>query len=313
MFAQELQKKGYKIVILNPGQESSLRGQQVAADAINGFYENEFLNQLPQQFHLIECHNTLLGHDQVDFKHLKPKFSFSFFRKKYESIALKADPHFLLAEPPQIMVPFLSYLDSKKASVYFQTRNAFTGIDFSTRLSHLLNLGQISPKTILSLVEKYEQDNGQNKSTYWIKFELLWREYFYWLSRYHQKDFFRSNGLNGGDLKLEKIPIVKYIEQMNTHPLIKAMNNELISTGYLSNRSRQIYVSYLVHKTSLDWRYGAWFFQHYLLDYDLNSNWGNWLYGSGYGTDARGPRYFDIKKQLNTYDPDNLYLKKWST
>jgi deoxyribodipyrimidine photo-lyase len=86
---------------------------------------------------------------------------------------------------------------------------------------------------------------------------------------------------------------------------------ELRFTGYLSNRMRQIVASYLIYDLSCDWRKGALWFESQLIDYDVYSNQGNWLYIAGLGTDPRGGRKFNTKKQNLEYDPNNTYKKMW--
>ena len=48
-----------------------------------------------------------------------------------------------------------------------------------------------------------------------------------------------------------------------------------------------------------------------LIDYDVYSNQGNWLYIAGKGTDPRGGRPFNVGKQARDYDPDGVYQKMW--
>lgn len=304
-FAGALRVKGYTVLIAKSDKEvvQYLAGKEVHYDDLPGSNEIWLLSRIDAKLIPYRHINYLLDEAIVP-----AKSGFSRFRKKYEKLALRK-----VNDTPveQSLKDFQSYLDSGNALNYFDTRNAMTGDQFSTRLSHILNLGLASPKSILQLVHKYESEVKSNKSTYWIQFELLWREYFYWLYLTHEEDFFRSEGLDGGHFDLPELKESDFLKEMNTHPLITAMNRELTQTGFLSNRARQIYVSYLIHHTDLDWRYGAWFFQHHLTDYDLYSNWGNWLYGSGYGTDSRGPRYFKISKQLENYDPQGVYLKRW--
>lgn len=42
-------------------------------------------------------------------------------------------------------------------------------------------------------IDNYKQT--RNESTYWLWFELLWREYFYWYAMKHGADLFRRNGV----------------------------------------------------------------------------------------------------------------------
>ncbi|CAN0584349.1 unnamed protein product, partial [Ectocarpus sp. 12 AP-2014] len=61
----------------------------------------------------------------------------------------------------------------------------------------------------------------------------------------------------------------------------------------------------------MDWRLGAEHFEEYLLDHDPASNWGNWNYVAGVGSDPREDRYFNIEKQAKTYDADGAYMRHW--
>ena len=78
----------------------------------------------------------------------------------------------------------------------------------------------------------------------------------------------------------------------------------------MSNRGRQNVASYFSKELLLDWRIGAAYFESMLIDYDVHSNYGNWLYISGVGNDPRD-RKFNIERQEERYDPDNQYQNKW--
>ena len=81
----------------------------------------------------------------------------------------------------------------------------------------------------------------------------------------------------------------------------------------MSNRGRQIVASYLVNQLGLDWRFGAAWFEEQLVDYDPASNWGNWQYLAGVGTDPRGRREFNIEKQRQMYDSNNTFVEKYTS
>ncbi|MBQ4847505.1 DASH family cryptochrome [Pseudoalteromonas sp. MMG005] len=206
------------------------------------------------------------------------------------------------------------YFDSSSASSYKLTRNALQGDDFSTRFSPYLSHGAIGPHQILHALRQYEALNGHNESTYWIYFELLWREYFRWYSAQHQTALFRFSGVS------QTTPLTSFYAQRfaawcnaNTpSPFINALMNELNVTGWLSNRGRQIVASYLINEMQLDWRYGAAYFEQCLIDYDVASNWGNWQYIAGVGADVKGGRHFNIEKQAKLYDPYDEYTQTWS-
>ena len=86
---------------------------------------------------------------------------------------------------------------------------------------------------------------------------------------------------------------------------------ELAATGYLSNRMRQILASYLVYDLGGDFRAGAAWFESMLVDYDVYINQGNWLSIAGRGTDPRGGRRFNLRKQEAQYDPGGQYQARW--
>ena len=94
-------------------------------------------------------------------------------------------------------------------------------------------------------------------------------------------------------------------------PLIDAAMRELKLTGYLSNRLRQVVASYLIYDLDSDWQSGAAWFESQLIDYDVYSNQGNWLYIAGRGTDPRGGRAFNVKKQTQDHDPQGIYRGMW--
>jgi deoxyribodipyrimidine photo-lyase len=104
---------------------------------------------------------------------------------------------------------------------------------------------------------------------------------------------------------------VRWCAGTTGEPLVDAGMRELRTTGYLSNRLRQVVASYLVYDLNADWRAGAAWFESQLLDYDVYSNQGNWLYIAGRGTDPRGGRRFNLKKQAQDHDPEKSYQRLW--
>jgi len=86
---------------------------------------------------------------------------------------------------------------------------------------------------------------------------------------------------------------------------------ELLTTGYTSNRVRQNIASVLTKDLKLDWRLGAEFYQLCLADHCVAANFGNWIYFSGVGGDPKN-RHFRTVSQAWRYDPDGIYVRKWS-
>jgi deoxyribodipyrimidine photo-lyase len=189
------------------------------------------------------------------------------------------------------------------------------GADYSTKFSAWLALGCFSPKEIYAAVSEYEQTVHKNDSTYWVIFELWWREYFYWVMRKYGIKLFQKIGIKSQSpidriLNLEKLNQWKSGQTGNA--FIDANMKELNATGFMSNRGRQNVASYLVNDLEVDWRYGAAYFEEQLIDYDVCSNWGNWAYISGVGNDPRGHRVFNVLKQADDYDKNGDYRNYWT-
>ena len=206
-----------------------------------------------------------------------------------------------------------SYFSSNKPSTYKKTRNELMGIDFSTKLSPWLACGYVSARQAYDFLLNYEENINKNESTYWIFFELLWREYFRLIFKKYGKKIFHKFGLGFSNEKVSHSDknFELWREGRTDSNFINAGMIELKETGFLSNRMRQIVASYLVNELSCDWRAGAAWFESQLIDYDVSSNHCNWAYIAGHGTDPRGGRHFNIQKQKSTYDPYGSYEKLW--
>lgn len=196
---------------------------------------------------------------------------------------------------------------------YKLTRNGLLGQNYSSKFSPYLALGAISAKQLYSEIKKYESEFGSNESTYWLYFELLWRDYFKFVTVKYGSQIFKYNGLKNNKLNLKKdINLAKnWLNGTTKEHFVNANMIELNESGWMSNRGRQNVASYLVHDLGIDWRIGAEYFESLLLDYDVSSNWCNWQYVSGVGNDPRENRKFNIKLQQERYDPKNRYIKYW--
>ena len=65
---------------------------------------------------------------------------------------------------------------------YKKTRNGLLGRHFSSRLSPWLANGSVSARTVAATITDYEEQRVANEDTYWLLFELLWRDYFQFLA-----------------------------------------------------------------------------------------------------------------------------------
>lgn len=204
------------------------------------------------------------------------------------------------------------FWETKKLSVYKLTRNGLIGTDFSSKFSPWLANGSISARTIYWEIIKYEQQIGKNDSTYWLIFELIWRDYFKYVSMKNGNSIFKIGGIldKDYDWKTNSSAINSWINGTSHEPFVNANMIELQQTGWMSNRGRQNVGSYFAKNLLLDWRIGAAYFEAMLIDYDVHSNYGNWMYVSGVGNDPRD-RKFNIKLQADNYDGESKFQKLW--
>ncbi|MDR5591080.1 DASH family cryptochrome [Christiangramia sp. SM2212] len=201
---------------------------------------------------------------------------------------------------------------SENLSEYKETRNGLIGESYSSKLSAWLANGSISAKQIYYEVKKYEKEVKSNQSTYWLIFELLWRDFFKFISLKHGNKIFQLGGILEKDLdwNSDEEKLRAWINGNTKEDFVNANMKEIASTGFMSNRGRQNVNSFWAKELKQDWRIGASYFESMLIDYDVHSNWGNWMYNSGVGNDPRD-RKFNIKSQTDRYDPDNEYQDLW--
>ena len=204
------------------------------------------------------------------------------------------------------------FWETKKLSFYKQTRNGLVGVDYSSKLSAWLANGSISPRQLYWEIISYEKEIKKNQSTYWLIFELIWRDYFKYISLKYQNAIFHLGGILKKNYQWENdLEIVKnWINGTTKESFVNANMIELKKTGWMSNRGRQNVASYFAKDLLLDWRIGAAYFESQLIDYDVHSNYGNWMYVAGVGNDPRD-RKFDISWQAQKYDSQNKFQKLW--
>jgi deoxyribodipyrimidine photo-lyase len=206
-----------------------------------------------------------------------------------------------------------AYFTGIYPTTYKRTRNELDGWNSSTKFSPYLANGNLSPRQIWAAVEEFEKTHIKNGDTYWIKFELLWREYFHWQGLQQGVSLYQFQGMASTRPLTTYLPerFQKWCQGNTPYALINACMKQLNATGYMSNRGRQMSASCLVNELGVDWRYGAAYFQEKLIDHDVASNWGNWQYIAGVGVDPRGGRHFNLEKQQQSYDANGEFVAKW--
>ena len=310
--------------------------------------QHQQLSQLTQRF---TCHlmpgSTLLDTDQLPFDLYSLPSVFTRFRNKVEKSWPKLSP---LASPlalpfaPKLHLPSLnssptsqvdkrdprraldfvggesaalSRLDhyiwqTKALQTYKETRNQLLGSNYSSKFSAWLATGCLSAKHIYQQVKLFEAKHGANESTYWLIFELLWRDYFAFSA---QKDLASESVLATEQPKnklgsVQQRAFESWCQGNTGNDFVDANMRELLHSGFMSNRGRQNVASYLLNELNLDWRWGAAWFEQQLIDFDQASNVGNWQYIAGMKS-PNGARRFNIALQAEQYDAQGAYRRHW--
>lgn len=204
------------------------------------------------------------------------------------------------------------FFKTKKLGFYKKTRNGLAGVDYSSKFSPWLANGCISARTIYWKIKQFEKEHFKNQSTYWLIFELIWRDYFKYVSLKYGNQIFKLEGILQKDYEWSKNQnqLQKWINGETQSDFVNANMIELKETGWMSNRGRQNVASYFAKELELDWRIGASYFESLLLDYDVHSNYGNWMYVAGVGNDPRD-RKFNVQLQAERYDASGKFRRIW--
>ncbi|WP_088342267.1 DASH family cryptochrome [Robiginitalea sediminis] len=201
---------------------------------------------------------------------------------------------------------------NRRLSYYKHTRNGLVGTEYSSKFSPWLANGSLSPREIYWEVKRYEQEVVKNQDTYWLIFELIWRDYFKYIALKHEDRIFHPGGIRNLVVPREdsRVLWLQWTRGETENDFVNANMKELALTGWMSNRGRQNVASYWSQSLGQDWRLGAAWFEYLLLDYDVHSNWGNWMYNSKVGNDPR-QRSFNPSLQASRYDADGRFRKTW--
>jgi deoxyribodipyrimidine photo-lyase len=181
----------------------------------------------------------------------------------------------------------------------------FPGIDGTSRLSVHFRFGTISIR------EKVRK--GKSLSESWLN-ELIWRD-FYSQILYHfprvKEGSFRPK-YDAISWKKSQDHFEAWCQGKTGYGLVDAGMRELNATGFMHNRVRMVVASFLTKHLLIDWRWGEAYFAQKLLDFDLASNNGGWQWASGSGVDAAPYfRIFNPYTQIEKFDKDHTYIKKW--
>ena len=195
-------------------------------------------------------------------------------------------------------------------ATYAETKNNMLEFDASTKLSPWLANGCLSPRRIFEALRRQELQ-AASASTYWLLFALLVRDFFRFMAMKYGNRIFKATGVIGKSLDWSggDEEFAMWCTGSTGYPLVDANMRELKQTGWMSNRGRQNVASFLIWDLKVDWRRGARWFETRLIDYDVTSNWCNWI--SAAGLSGGRINRFNVVKQSHQYDPSGDYLRKW--
>jgi deoxyribodipyrimidine photo-lyase len=179
------------------------------------------------------------------------------------------------------------------------------GEDSTSYLGPYLRFGTISIRQVIWQLKPEDQV---------FLGELIWREFFMQILSHFPKvvDQNFNARYNGLVWRNDELEFEQWCRGETGYPLVDAGMRQLNRTGYMHNRVRMVVASFLCKHLLIDWRWGEAYFALKLLDYELSSNNGNWQWAAGTGCDAAPYfRVFNPTTQLQKFDRDLVYVKKW--
>jgi deoxyribodipyrimidine photo-lyase len=181
------------------------------------------------------------------------------------------------------------------------------GIDGTSKMSSYLKFGEIHPRTLLVKL-------GESKAHDTYRKEIAWREFY--------ADVLFHNPHTDTDYYAPRFKEMRYdkpgaqfkafCEGKTGYPFVDAAIRQLLSEGWMHNRTRMVVASFLVKDLHLEWQLGERFFADHLIDYDPASNAHGWQWTAGTGTDA-SPYYrvFNPIEQGKKFGADGAYIRKY--
>ena len=180
-------------------------------------------------------------------------------------------------------------------------------LDGTSQLSGPLRFGEIHPRTLLA-------DLGDERGHEVFRKEICWREFYadvlfhnpHTIDGYYAERFANMRYEDPGE------NFKAWCVGRTGYPFVDAAMRQLLTTGWMHNRTRMVVASFLVKDLHIEWQHGANFFMEHLVDYDPASNSHGWQWTAGCGTDA-SPYYrvFNPTEQAKKFDPNGDYIRKF--
>lgn len=198
----------------------------------------------------------------------------------------------------------------KKFKNYAKTKNDLSDFNGTTHLSAYLKFGTISIREFYFSVIKAFSYKCE------LLRQLIWREFYYNVGFIDPKALYSKTNILGNNIKIQwsmqTTNVKKLFDGRTGFPLIDASVRQIKTTGYMHNRMRLIFASFLTKLVRVKWVVGEKFFAKHLVDYDPIINNQNWQWVTGTGVDVRQAFIvFNPWLQSKKYDKNAEYIKYW--
>lgn len=144
--------------------------------------------------------------------------------------------------------------------------------------------------------------------------ELAWRDFFNTLLWHHPTMLQKAIQPALAAMRFDQNDeyLARWKSGTTGYPYVDAGIRQMLQTGWMHNRTRQIAASFLCKDLLIDWRIGAEFYMQELVDGDWASNYGGWQWVAGTAPDPNGNfRVFNPVAQQRRYDPNLTYCRRW--
>jgi deoxyribodipyrimidine photo-lyase len=194
-------------------------------------------------------------------------------------------------------------------AAYGEGRNR-PDLDATSRLSPYLKYGVVHPRQLL-------EGLGRSQGAQRFRAELAWREFYADVLWHHPESTWKAlqpsmQAMDYDEGREADERFAAWAEGRTGFPIVDAGMRQLVQEGWMHNRVRMITASFLVKDLHLDWRRGARFFLHHLVDGDLASNHHGWQWVAGTGTDpAPYFRVFNPTLQGDKFDPSGDFVRRY--
>ncbi|GAA3809947.1 deoxyribodipyrimidine photo-lyase [Nocardioides panacisoli] len=176
--------------------------------------------------------------------------------------------------------------------------------DRTTRLSPYLHFGCVSPTELVSKA-------GRSRGGDALVRQVAWRDFNLQLLAARPEVAVEDYRGHGDRWRDDEEAFTAWREGRTGYPIVDAAMRQLVSEGWMHNRGRLITASFLTKTLYVDWREGARYFAHHLLDGDVANNQLNWQWVAGTGTDTRPNRVLNPLRQAERFDPHGAYVRRY--